>query len=59
MSDSAFNYSKLSSFNDEMISQEITSFIKRDGKIQKITVKRSFAEGDFNDVMTIDVIHVM
>lgn len=57
MSKSPFPYSCLEEQNEELLSQEITSYVKRDKSVIKITIKREFADGDYTDSMTTEVLH--
>jgi hypothetical protein len=52
-----FDYSELVEQNDEVLRQEITTYLKRDGKIIKVVVERDFYDkDDYNDSMTSFVI---
>lgn len=60
MSESPFLYSNLAAPSEGMISQEIVSIVKRDGKIMKITVRRDFTgDDDYTDSMVSEVIYVL
>ena len=57
MDDYPFSYSALSLPSDEILGQEITTYIKRGKSILKITVKRDFFKDDYTDGMTTEVIY--
>lgn len=57
MNDSPFKYSNLSNPAPGLITQELITYVKRDNRLVKITVKRNFTEGDYTDSMTTEVLH--
>ena len=52
-----FPYSKLEEPNNELLSQEVVSYLKRDGNIVKVTVTRDFKGDDYTDSMVTEVIY--
>lgn len=56
MSDSPFIFSKLMETSPDLLIQEVITYMKKDGKIVKITVKRNFAKDDYTDSMTTEVL---
>lgn len=57
MDDYPFFYSALALPNEEILSQEITTYVKRGDNILKIAVKRDFFKDDYTDSMTTEVIY--
>ena len=57
MNDSLFTYSKLSDPAPDLITQELITYVKRNDTIVKITVKRNFTNGDYDDSMTSEVLY--
>lgn len=57
MDDYPFFYSALALPNEEILGQEITTYVKRGDSILKITVKRDFFKDDYTDSMTTEVIY--
>lgn len=49
----------LDTSNTEVIKQEVITYVKRDGKIEKITVKRDFYLDDYVDSMTSEPLYVL
>lgn len=46
------SYNKLEEPSDELVMQELITYITRDGKLLRITTKRSFFENDYVDDLT-------
>lgn len=54
---SPFPYNKLEEPNDELLSQEVITYVKRNKDILKITVKRNFFGKDYIDNTSTQVIY--
>jgi hypothetical protein len=52
-----YDYSSLVEPDGEVLRQEITTYVMRDGKIIKIFVERDFVDDDYTDSMTVCPIH--
>lgn len=57
MSKSPFPYSSLEPQNGEILSQEVITYVKREGSIIRINVRREFDDGDYTDSMSTEVIY--
>lgn len=56
ITNSPYCYDSLQLPDGNIIQQTVTSYLKRDGQLLKITVKRSFTNGDYYDSMTTEVL---
>jgi hypothetical protein len=53
---SPYQYDSLQLPDEGLIQQTVTTYVKRDNQLLKITVKRSFTNGDYCDTMTTEVL---
>jgi hypothetical protein len=53
---SPYLYDSLQQPDGSIIQQTVTTYIKRGTQLLKITVKRSFTNGDYYDSMTTEVL---
>lgn len=53
---SPYKYDRLQPPENGLIQQTVTTYVKRDNQLLKITVKRSFTNGDYCDTMTTEVL---
>jgi hypothetical protein len=56
MNDNQFPYSQLMQPDGNILSQEVITYVKRDNKIVKIVVNRTFTEDEYDDSMTTEVL---
>jgi hypothetical protein len=53
---SPYKYDSLHLPDGNLIQQTVTTYVTRDNQLLKITVKRSFTNGDYCDTMTTEVL---
>jgi hypothetical protein len=53
---SPYQYDSLQLPDDALVQQIVTTYVTKDNQLLKITVKRSFTNGDYYDSMTTEVL---
>jgi hypothetical protein len=56
MNDNPFVYSQLMEPSENLLSQEVITYMKRGDYIVKIVVNRKFTDDDYDDSMTTEIL---
>ena len=54
--DNTFIFSELMKPSKGLVTQEVVTYLKREDKLVKISVKRNFTDNDYTDSMTTEIL---